>query len=101
MNKTQMNLQDLFLNQVRKENTPVTIYLTGGVQLKGMVKGFDAFTVILESPGKPPQLIYKHAVASVVPMKQIGLGPMVAERERVARGAVAEPVEAEGEEQKE
>ena len=89
MNKTQMNLQDLFLNQVRKENTPVTIYLTGGVQLKGMVKGFDAFTVILDSQGKPPQLIYKHAIASVVPMRNIGMGEVVAERERVAKAAAA------------
>jgi host factor-I protein len=95
MNKTQMNLQDLFLNQVRKENTPVTIYLTGGVQLKGMVKGFDAFTVILESPGKPPQLIYKHAVASVVPARPIGLREMATERERVAKGTSAEPSEVE------
>ena len=87
MNKTQMNLQDLFLNQVRKENTPVTIYLTGGVQLKGMVKGFDSFTVILESLGKPPQLIYKHAIASVVPLKPIGLRELAEERVRVAKGA--------------
>lgn len=101
MNKTQMNLQDLFLNQVRKENTPVTIYLTGGVQLKGMVKGFDSFTIILESQGKPPQLIYKHAVASVVPMRPIGLGPIAAERERGARGIPAGPVEEEGEEPQE
>jgi len=91
MNKTQMNLQDLFLNQVRKENTPVTIYLTGGVQLKGMVKGFDAFTVVLESQGKPPQLIYKHAVASVVPMKPIGMREMAQERERAARPPAEAP----------
>ncbi|HOK53250.1 MAG TPA: RNA chaperone Hfq [Armatimonadota bacterium] len=84
MNKTQMNLQDLFLNQVRKENTPVTIYLTGGVQLKGMVRGFDAFTVVLDSQGKPPQLIYKHAIASVVPMKPIGMREMVSEKARAA-----------------
>ena len=71
MNKTQMNLQDLFLNQVRKENIGVTIYLTGGVQLKGYVRGFDAFTVLLESPGKPTQLVYKHAIASVVPSRRI------------------------------
>jgi len=91
MNKTQMNLQDLFLNQVRKENTPVTIYLTGGVQLKGMVKGFDSFTVVLESQGKPPQLIYKHAIASVVPMKPIGMREMREEKERPARAPVAAP----------
>jgi host factor-I protein len=72
MNKGQMNLQDLFLNQVRKDNIGVTIYLVGGVQLKGMVRGFDAFTVILESIGKPPQLVYKHAIASVVPSRPVG-----------------------------
>ena len=72
MNRTSMNLQDLFLNQVRKENVPVTIYLVSGVQLKGLVRGFDAFTLILESPGKPAQLVYKHAMASVVPARPIG-----------------------------
>jgi host factor-I protein len=73
MNKPQLNLQDLFLNQVRKEHVAVTIYLVGGVQLKGLVKGFDAFTVLLDSPGKPTQIIYKHAIASVVPMRQVML----------------------------
>lgn len=72
MQKGQMNLQDLFLNQVRKENIPVTIYLVGGVQLKGMVRGFDAFTVLLDSQGKPLQLVYKHAMASVVPSRPVG-----------------------------
>jgi host factor-I protein len=73
MNKGQMNIQDLFLNQVRKEHVPVTVYLVGGVQLKGLVKGFDAFTVMLDSPGKPTQIVYKHAIASVVPSRQISL----------------------------
>jgi len=72
MNKGQMNLQDLFLNQVRKENIGVTIYLVGGVQLKGLVRGFDAFTVVLESMGKPPQMVYKHAIASIVPSRPVG-----------------------------
>lgn len=71
MNKAQMNLQDNFLNQVRKENVQVTIYLVSGVQLKGFVRGFDSFTVVLETPGKPAQLVYKHAMASVVPAKPI------------------------------
>ena len=66
-----INLQDMFLNQCRKEGIAVTIYLSGGVQLKGMVRGFDAFTVLLESPGKPTQLVYKHAVSSVIPVKEI------------------------------
>lgn len=67
-----INLQDMFLNQVRKENIQVTIYLMGGVQLRGSVRGFDAFTVLLDSPGKPTQLVYKHAVTSIVPSKQVG-----------------------------
>ena len=66
-----INLQDMFLNQVRKEGISVTIYLAGGVQLKGLVRGFDAFTVLLESPGKPTQLVYKHAMSSVIPSKEI------------------------------
>ncbi len=79
MSKGQVNLQDLFLNQVRKENVGVTIYLIGGVQLKGQVKGFDAFTVLLDSPGKPTQMIYKHA--SVVPSRQISTTVSEPERE--------------------
>ena len=75
MSKGQVNLQDLFLNQVRKEHVPVTIYLVGGVQLKGLIKGFDSFTVLLDSPGKPTQIVYKHAIASVVPSKQLYLPP--------------------------
>ena len=66
-----INLQDMFLNQVRKEGISVTIYLTNSVQLRGQVRGFDAFTVLLDSPGKPTQLVYKHAVASIVPTKPI------------------------------
>jgi host factor-I protein len=71
VNKAQLNLQDIFLNQVRKENIGVTIYLIGGVQLRGMVRGFDAFTILLDSVGKPTQLVYKHAVTSVVPSRPV------------------------------
>ncbi|HXH61033.1 MAG TPA: RNA chaperone Hfq [Fimbriimonadaceae bacterium] len=67
-----LNLQDMFLNQVRKEGVSVTIYLMGGIQLRGQVRGFDAFTVLLDSPGKPTQLVYKHAITSVVPTKDVG-----------------------------
>lgn len=69
-----INLQDMFLNQVRKEGIGVTIYLMGGVQLRGAVRGFDAFTVLLDTQGKPTQLVYKHAITSIVPAKQIGGG---------------------------
>lgn len=71
MNKTQVNLQDTFLNQVRKENIAVTIYLINSVQLRGHVRGFDAFTILLESPGRPTQLVYKSAVTSIVPMRPV------------------------------
>ncbi len=68
MSKPQINLQDAFLNQVRKENIPVTIFLINGFQLKGMVRGFDNFTVILESDGKQ-LMVYKHAISTVSPQK--------------------------------
>ncbi len=70
MTKPQINLQDAFLNQVRKENIPVTIFLINGFQLKGMVRGFDNFTVILESEGKQ-MMVYKHAISTVSPNKPI------------------------------
>jgi len=72
VNKTSINLQDVFLNQVRKEHIGVTIYLTNGYQLKGMVKGFDNFTVVLESEGKQ-QLVYKHAISTISPIKTVNL----------------------------
>lgn len=67
-----INLQDMFLNQCRKDGVEVTIYLIGGVQLKGIVRGFDAFTILLDAANKPTQLVYKHAVTTVMPAKQIG-----------------------------
>ncbi|MFZ5943588.1 MAG: RNA chaperone Hfq [Bacillota bacterium] len=70
MTKQQINLQDAFLNQVRKENVPVTIFLVNGFQLKGSVKGFDNFTVILEVEGKQ-QMVYKHAISTIAPAKNI------------------------------
>lgn len=66
-----INLQDMFLNQVRKENIPVTVYLSGGVQVNGLVRGFDAFTVLIETPGRPTQLVYKHSMSSIVPSKEL------------------------------
>ncbi len=71
MQKTQ-NLQDNFLNQVRKDKTLVTMFLMNGFQMHGYVRGFDGFTVILESDGKQ-QLIYKHAISTIVPPKSVDL----------------------------
>lgn len=85
MNKTQLNLQDIFLNQVRKENINVTIYLIGGVQLRGMVRGFDAFTILLDSVGRPTQLVYKHAVTSIVPARPVSNFYQEPNRETLSR----------------
>ncbi len=68
----QINLQDSFLNQIRKDNIPVTIYLVNGFQLKGLVRGFDNFTVVLDSDGKQ-QLVYKHAVSTITPFRTVNL----------------------------
>jgi len=67
-----MNLQDVFLNQARKERIPVTIYITNGFQFKGIVKGFDNYTVILDSDGQQ-NLIYKHAISTIRPLRSISL----------------------------
>ncbi|MBU3195392.1 RNA chaperone Hfq [Clostridium algidicarnis] len=70
MNKLTNNLQDIFLNESRKNNVPVVMYLTNGFQLKGIVKGFDNFIIILDSEGKE-MLVYKHAITTITPLKPI------------------------------
>lgn len=70
MSKAVNNLQDIFLNGARKNRTDVTIYLTNGFQIRGNVKGFDSFTVVLDCNGKQ-MLIYKHAISTVTPSKAI------------------------------
>lgn len=70
MNKQTNNLQDVFLNNARKNNTLVSIYLTNGFQLRGVVKGFDNFTVILDSEGKQ-MMVYKHSITTITPNKPI------------------------------
>lgn len=70
MMKQGINIQDSFLNVARKENIPVTIFLMNGFQLRGLIKGFDNFTVILETDGKQ-QMVYKHAISTFVPAKNI------------------------------
>ena len=70
MNKQVNNLQDIFLNAARKNRISVSIYLTNGFLLKGYVKGFDNFTVILDSDNKE-MLVYKHAITTITPSKPI------------------------------
>ena len=67
------NYQDQFLNQTRKNRTPLTVFLMNGFQLRGVATGFDSFTLVLDSDGKQ-QLIYKHAISTIVPARPIALG---------------------------
>ncbi len=66
------NLQDVFLNQARRLNMPLTVFLVNGFQLRGTVSGFDSFTVVLDSEGRQ-QLIYKHAISTIIPANPIKL----------------------------
>ena len=67
-----MNLQDTFLNRVRREKQQVTMFLMNGFQMKGRVTGFDSFVVLLESDGRQ-QMIFKHAISTVVPARLVDL----------------------------
>jgi len=68
--RTSLPLQDAYLLAIKRENAPVTIYLRNGFQLRGHVRGFDNFTIILEYDGKP-HLVYKHAVSTVSPQTAV------------------------------
>lgn len=68
----QLNLQDVFLNQARRERLTITIYLTNGFQFKGVVRGFDSYTVILDCDGRQ-NLVYKHAISTITPSKPIAI----------------------------
>ncbi|MBR4346825.1 MAG: RNA chaperone Hfq [Oscillospiraceae bacterium] len=70
-NKT-LNLQDVFLNQARKEKVPITCILTNGFQFKGIVKGFDSYTVIIDADGKQ-ELVFKHAISTIVPARPLSI----------------------------
>ena len=65
-----INLQDNFLNQVRRDGIPVTIHLVNGFQIKGTVRGFDNFVVMVDTMGKQ-QMIYKHAISTITPAQPV------------------------------
>ncbi|MFC7061125.1 RNA chaperone Hfq [Halobacillus seohaensis] len=67
-----VNIQDNYLNQLRKERMQLTVFLLNGFQLRGVIKAFDNFTVLLETDGKQ-QLIFKHAISTFAPAKNITL----------------------------
>ena len=68
--KQAINIQDQFLNQLRKDSTNVTVFLLNGFQLRGQIKGFDNFTVLFECEGKQ-QLVYKHAISTFSPIRNV------------------------------
>ncbi|MDP4096534.1 RNA chaperone Hfq [Paenibacillus terreus] len=71
MNKS-INIQDTFLNQLRKESIPVTVYLVNGFQVRGTIKAFDNFTIVIDSDGRQ-QMIYKHAISTFTPQRNVSL----------------------------
>lgn len=68
----QNNIQEQYLNLLRKNHISVTVFLTNGFQLRGIIKAFDNFTVLLETDGKQ-QLIFKHAISTFAPVKNVNL----------------------------
>ena len=64
------NLQDVFLNQVRKDRTPITIFLVNGYQIRGTIRGFDNYIIVLDVEGKQ-QIVYKHAVSTISPLTPV------------------------------
>lgn len=67
-----INLQDVFLNQARKDKISVTIFLMNGYQFKGYVKGFDSYIVVLDCEGKQ-NVVYKHAISTIAPSRPINI----------------------------
>jgi len=72
MSEKTQNLQDVFLNAIRKAKTPVTVFLINGVKLQGVITWFDNFCVLLRRDGHS-QLVYKHAISTVMPTAPVQL----------------------------
>ncbi|MBU5672468.1 RNA chaperone Hfq [Paenibacillus brevis] len=71
MNKS-INIQDTFLNQMRKESIPVTVFLTNGFQIRGTIKAFDNYIIVIDSDGRQ-QMVYKHAISTFQPQRNVSL----------------------------
>ncbi|MBQ7722962.1 MAG: RNA chaperone Hfq [Selenomonadaceae bacterium] len=89
-----INLQENFLNQARKENVPVTIHLVNGFQLKGIIRGFDQFTVVIDAMGRQ-QMVFKHAISTITPVRPLGAvkPPFEVEKPAVEAAPVEEKAE--------
>lgn len=85
------NLQDMFLNALRKSKTPVTMFLVKGVKLQGIITWFDNFSVLLRRDGQS-QLIYKHAISTVMPAHPVDLEPIEAAFAESKRGVLLQEI---------
>ncbi|SDC04833.1 host factor-I protein [Melghirimyces thermohalophilus] len=70
-----VNIQDRFLDHLRKQQTPVTVFLTNGVQIRGAIEGHDQYTIYLNTKSGPPRMLYKQFVSTIVPSKPVNLSP--------------------------
>ena len=70
--QNKINFQETFLLRARRESVPVTMFLMNGFQMRGVIRGFDAFVVVLASEGRQ-QLMYKHAISTIAPVRSIPL----------------------------
>ena len=70
--QTKANLQDMFLLRARRDKMPVTLFLMNGFQMRGVITGFDAFVVTLDSDGRQ-QVVYKHAISTIAPARPLEL----------------------------
>lgn len=70
--KTEMNLQDMLLNRCRTQNLTVTVILMNGFQMRGVIRGFDNFVLVLDVDSKQ-QMVYKHAISTIVPQQRVEL----------------------------
>lgn len=76
--QTKANLQDLFLLRAKRDRVPVTMFLMNGFQMRGTITGFDAFVVVLDSEGRQ-QVVYKHAISTIAPVRPVDLAAEEAE----------------------
>jgi host factor-I protein len=86
MGKSQANLQDIFLNQMRKEKIPVTMYLVNGARLTGTIKGFDNFVILMKQENQ--QLVYKHAISTIIPDKPVELVENIDQKREAEQSSV-------------
>ena len=92
-NKPAQNIQDTFLNTVRKDKTPITIYLVSGVKLTGKIRSFDKYSVLLENNSQE-QLIFKHAISTVVSNRSVLLTDMRPAVAYANSGSAPSPIQA-------